>query len=936
MTEAERMRRVEELFHRALELLPAERAAYLEQESGSDEAVWQEVLELLQAESAVGEVIASAAAETPQALWQSDGNAEEAWAGRTAGTYRLLRLLGRGGMGVVYLAEREAGTQPGTSPGAQPVAIKFMRRSLHVAAGSLALQQFLLERDALASLQHANIARLLDAGVAQGFGGVNPEEAVPYVVMEYIEGQRLDVACDATEVTGRTIAERMLALCEAVGFAHRNLILHRDLKPGNILLSSDGAVKLLDFGTLKMLSVTDAGAAEPSAMTQAGMRPVTLRYAAPEHVLGRRVTTASDIYSLGMVLYRLLAGRLPPELEGGSSLRGAGLLGWYERLKTGAVTSPSRLSQRRLPRDLAEDLDAIALKAMRYEPEARYASAEAIAEDLRRALEGQSVMARGESTRYLVNRWYTRNRGLFWAGTAAACVLLAGVLMMGHETGIARAEERTASAGVEQERQLAHTLLFDYFDQLRAMPGSTDAQKRAVTEAVAYLNGLNRTSDGAPNSHARNGPTRELQMDQVQGYTTMGSVLGSPYEDNLGQPDAAVEVLQNGVRLAQQLAAKYPNDTDVLKAQAGVNQALGNVYVGQVRMEQALAADREAASASERLASQPTATAPDIAIAASAHDAMGDLLNGRDGSSTSDPERSKQFYEQALAYDRRELQLDPAFFRARRGVAVEMHKLGLLQEGIDPVASAAAQQKALDWLNGFSAQDRAKPAVSRLYYAIEQHVGQMDVRIGKVREGLALMQDVLARYQAVYAADRINDQALYDVVELESNIGEAYGISGNKGQASAHLQACIDDLALLAKHDPKNMNWTYREALVRYRLASVSDASPDFQKREAVALATFAAKPNFNVSDLPDVVDALNTTSADPQLAWTLAQKAVAGAPSLDSSALTICAKAAASAGARDDARRLATRALQLLRHENIATAQQREEIAANTKLAGS
>lgn len=985
-----RLAQVEALFHRAMELPAAERADRVAAWSGGDDTLRQEVLELLAAELAVEEALAAQAiaaqaiaAASPMAAGSGGGPGagpdagpdsepeagEDAWEGRVVGEYRLLRLLGRGGMGVVYLAERSgtkeqraesreqegrnseepaAASEAAVGPGTR-VAIKFVRRSLRgtgatygwkgveASSESPAVRHFLLERDALATLQHPNIARLLDAGLAsEPASGSGDGEAVPYVVMEFVEGRRLDAVCDDAATTARGVAGLMLQLCDAVGFAHRNLVLHRDLKPGNVMVSGEGAVKLLDFGTLKMLGV-DAG---QSAMTQAGMRPVTLRYAAPEHVLGDAaaapVTTAADVYSLGMVLYRGLAGRLPPELdEPGASAAGTGVLRWFEHLRTGAVTPPSRVARKTAPRELAGDLDAIALKALRYEPEARYASAEALGEDLRKALAGEPVGARGDSRQYRLRRLYGRNRGVFWAGAAAAGVLAAGLLAMRHETRVARTQERTASAGVEGERLLAHTLLFDYFDQLRALPGSTDAQKRAVTEALAYLNGLSAAQTTVGGSAGRTESTRELQMDQVQGYTSMGSVLGSPYEDNLGQPDAAAAVLGKGVALAGQLVARYPDDTDVLKAQAGVSQALANVYVGQIRMKDALAANNEATAASERLAAQATATVADLAVAASSHDAMGDLLSGRDGSDSFDPVRAEQFYQQALGYDRRELSMDPGFFRARRGVAVEFHKLGVLLETTDPVASAAFQQKALDWLDAFSAADRAKPAVSRLYYAIEQHIGYLEVGLGRTREGLARIEDVLARYKAVYAADPINNQAVFDLADVEANLAESYERAGSRKEAAQHFRASVDDMRVLLKHDPKSVNWGYREAYLRFELARVTVGLKSREAHDAVAgMLTFARQTDFNAPDLPEVLDAMHDTGMEPALALAFSRKLLASAPGLDSYGLTLCAQAAEAAGEHAEARQLAARALEKLSREKVAISRQREDLAVATALA--
>ena len=306
-----RWRLVEELFHRSAELPTSERPAFLEQACSPypDHAeILADVLDLLRSDSDVAEKVE--AQRTPASdPNQPPGDAEpdsealpfrtspDSWLNRRLGHYIVQQELGRGGMGVVYLGRR---TTPGPH---QQAAIKVVRRNLQE---SPALNHFLLERDALARLEHPNIARLLD-------GGVTPQ-GIPWLALEYVEGQRLDhhveVLAQAGELTVQTIVGLILQLCAAVGYVHRNLILHRDLKPGNVMVTLDGArghtVKLLDFGTLKILANDEA-----SAMTQAGMRPVTLRFASPEHVLGQRVSTASDVYSLGIILYRLIAGRFP-------------------------------------------------------------------------------------------------------------------------------------------------------------------------------------------------------------------------------------------------------------------------------------------------------------------------------------------------------------------------------------------------------------------------------------------------------------------------------------------------------------------------------------------------------------------------------------------------------------------------------------------------
>ncbi len=389
-----RWKLTEDIFHRAMEFPAQERAGRVMDWCGADVELRESVLQLLESYLSVEELISGTPpldpanflkrnqADTASANGEHSG--VDPWVGRVLGAFRLKRLLGRGGMGVVYLGQRVSGGFT------QTVAVKLIGWHLR---SSPAVAQFLLERETLAKLEHANIARLLDGGVTS--------EGFPYVVMEYVEGRRLDAACDpatspatspaiSPAISIEQIIRWVLQLCNAVTYVHQNLILHRDLKPGNVIITGDGVVKLLDFGALKRIG-PDGDA--DSEMTRAGMRPVTVRYASPEHIQGDRVSTAADVFSLGMILYRLIAGRLPEELNDLP-------IGLYlDRLRQGQFKPPSQLARRHTPSRLldtqvANDLDAIVSKAIRYEPEARYPTVNALAEDLLCVLLNRPVSAR--------------------------------------------------------------------------------------------------------------------------------------------------------------------------------------------------------------------------------------------------------------------------------------------------------------------------------------------------------------------------------------------------------------------------------------------------------------------------------------------------------------------------------------------------------------
>ena len=332
---------------------------------------------------------------------------ETPWAGRRIGPYRILSPLGRGGMGVVYRAQRENDYQ-------QDVALKLIRWEL---SEDKARRRFLVERQALAKLRHPNIARLYDGG--------STEEGFPYLVMELIEGDSIDRYCDERELSIQRRLELFVQVCQAVDHAHRNRVVHCDIKASNVLVESDGVVKLLDFGIAKWLR-EDGGEFTETVTGTGDLRPMTPSYASPEQVLGGVITTATDIYSLGMLLYRLLCGRLPYDVENPPfGLAGAILeqeprlasRSWALRESMDDSPSTEELALQRgaapaqLRRQLQGDLDAIVLKALAKEPGARYRSAEDFALDIERHLEGVPVLARGEVWGYRLGRRLLR---LIW------------------------------------------------------------------------------------------------------------------------------------------------------------------------------------------------------------------------------------------------------------------------------------------------------------------------------------------------------------------------------------------------------------------------------------------------------------------------------------------------------------------------------------------
>ena len=438
----ERWQKLEKLFHAAAERLPEERADWLEEQCPDDD-LRREVLDLLAAEEPGGEAVERAVVGVLDLALEAGEGPERT----RIGPYRILRELGRGGLSTVYLAERDDAEYRAR------VAIKLVKRGMDTRD---ILRRLRRERQILATLDHPYIARLFDGG--------STEDGLPYFVMEAIEGQTLDAWCDDRQLPLRERLELFCKVCEAVQYAHQNLVVHRDIKPGNLMVTDGGTPKLLDFGIAKLL---EPGQATHPTATAAGLRLLTPQFASPEQIRGEPLTTATDIYSLGVLLYLLLTGRspLPPGLSGRAVEHAVcevpaprpsqEVLRGPENEADAAARARGTRSER-LSRRLRGDLDNIVLMALRKEPRRRYASAQQLGDDLQRYLEAMPVRARPDTFRYRAGKFVRRHR----YGVVAACLLFtslsAGIVTTTWQARRAEAAQARAESNLElAERQRA-------------------------------------------------------------------------------------------------------------------------------------------------------------------------------------------------------------------------------------------------------------------------------------------------------------------------------------------------------------------------------------------------------------------------------------------------------------------------------------------------
>ena len=565
--------RLEELFDEALKLDSEEREDFLQRIGAEDPAMAAQVRSLVASHlAASGFLETPPAAALPGALTAFD----------RLGPYRIVEEIGRGGMGIVYRAVRD------DEHFTKEVAIKVIEPGLRSEG---ILKRFRAERQILAMLDHPHIARLVDGGAAA--------DGSPFLVMEYVSGKPLLEFCDEQEISIEDRLRLFVTVCNAVAFAHQRLIVHRDLKSDNIMVTPDGAPKLLDFGIAKLLS---PDASDASATVTAPMqRMLTPDYASPEQVRGEPVTVASDVYSLGVVLYELLTGTRPLRFESRNAEEVLRVVTHEEPAppsagvtRTGSAETASRrrTTTARLRRQLAGDLDYIVLKALEKEPGRRYASVDQLTRDIQRYLENLPVLARGRTTAYILSRLVRRHRAAVVTGAVVLAALLAGLAGTTWQARIARIERDRAQRRFDDVRALARAVVYDIHDAIAALPGATQAREILVAHALRYLDDLSREAGDDPS----------LQHEMGVAYGKIGDVQGRPEFSNLGRTADARRSYQRSLELLQAASRAAPDSMRFARDLVLTMQRLGDLLgqMGQKDEAMTLALDAKQRIAAER------------------------------------------------------------------------------------------------------------------------------------------------------------------------------------------------------------------------------------------------------------------------------------------------------------------------------------------------
>jgi serine/threonine protein kinase/tetratricopeptide (TPR) repeat protein len=824
--EPDRWRQVERIYHDAMLCAPAGRGLLLDQACAGDTALRAEVESLLHygeapadfLERPAMEVVAQALAD--DLLVMETANSAGKIGSRIA-QYRIVGKLGSGGMGDVYRAVRADDQYE------MQVAIKLVRPDLDTESVAA---RFRRERQILAGLEHENIARLIDGGTTV--------EGHPYFVMELVEGKPIDEYCDEARLGTAARIDLFRRVCSAVQYAHQRLVVHRDIKPGNILVTADGVPKLLDFGIATILSPdrSSDSSSDPSSenpttsreRTETVTRIMTPQFASPEQILGQLITTATDVYSLGVVLYRLLTGHIPYRVHSDSPYELAHAVCEAAPEKPSSVlrapisqlpptrdsrsivqpadekrtvhgsldsrSSPEALSAVRgttpdkLRRTLTGDLDQIVLKALRKEPDRRYASVREFSEDLHSYLRGRPVSARHGTFAYRSGKFIRRNRFVLAATAVFVLLGLIGIAVIVREAHVARLSQARAERRFNDVRSLANSLLFEIHDSIGDLPGSTAARKLLVDRALHYLDSLSEESAGTPG----------LQRELATAYERVGDVQGNPYLANLGDTAGAIASYRKalGLRLALVEGKQGSYEDRTALVQTFMNLGLGLEVTGD------FAASLDALQHAYPIANTLSAERPNDPLAKEMLAGVC-FLRGSTLADTGDLAGSLDDYRKSAAIRETIASGSPEFQMQvqTRLAGVYGYTAGNLALLGDLDGAIALQHKARDILAQLAVADPHSARLQQFLPESEYWTGYYTAQKGLAAQALPHYRAALAGYLKLSHADAHDVLAKRYLAKCYVGIGAALTAIGNPTEAIQTVRKAVLIFDALAAAD---------------------------------------------------------------------------------------------------------------------------------------
>lgn len=790
-------------------------------------------------------------------LWQAES--VENHAGQEIGGYKIIREIGRGGMGIVFEATREKGDF------SQTAALKILKAGIN--SGAM-LRRFSHERQILASLEHPNIARLIDGGSAEG---------TPFLAMEFVDGEPIDEFCRERNLNFKQRLHLFLQICAAVSFAHSRLVVHRDLKPSNILVTSGGQVKLLDFGIAKILS---AGKTDyTQTVTALGM--MTPKYASPEQISGAIVSTASDIYSLGLILYELLAGvpayefpsQRPDEIARiiceAEPLRPSAripVLRWRTadaketksggRQTSGIESKTNPKSQIRNLKSLRGDLDNIILKALQKNPSRRYASVEQLAGDIERHLEGLPVLARPDTFSYRLEKFVTRNRFAVMTGALILLILIAGIAATGWQAYRAEKQRKLAERRFNQVRELANNIVFKYYDEAEKLPASTPLREMLVKDSLAYFDSLAQ-DEGADDA---------LKSELGKAFLRIAGVEGRPFSPNLGQTAQAIENYRKGIEILQPLIVDS-TDTGLQSEFLIANADYAVVLRQNGRMAEADEFFRKAVTAGEKFLRQSPGNEAIASRLALAYLLQGDSLPVGVGENDNLAAYRKAFAvcENLLRNNPDDLRLNAYLVNAAERISAALLALAksarddenfdLEKQRLDEAQQLLERNVRIGQKMVEKFPDQILPPA--LLASAQLVYGTLLIELENYAEALKFVREAEKFYRKSLATDQISVGQKLEVSLVEQRLGAIYSRTGKAGQADALFESAFRYLDYLVEKDAENFDYvkTRGEAEFGYgdellRRGETEKARRIFQKAFEKMIAVAGKKDSIYAESL--------------------------------------------------------------------------------------
>lgn len=781
---SENWQKVKEIFEQIAEIAPENRADILQNET---EEIRHEVESLLKFHDEAEDFIEESAFDVATQVLASNENL----IGKQIDDYRIICELGRGGMGAVFLAERADGMFE------QKVALKIIKRGMDSDA---IIQRFSLERQILASLEHPFIARLIDGGIS--------DDGLPYFVMEFVEGKRIDDFCNDENLSVESRLKLFQKVCEAVQYAHRNLVVHRDLKPSNILVTKEGTPKLLDFGIAKLLQT------QGEIRSETQFQIFTPEYASPEQVRGEKITTSSDVYSLGVLLYELLTDDFPYHFKSKTPLEIASVVCNSEPLRPSfAITNenqrPKTNDQRRKNnpqskiQNLKSDLDNIVLMALRKEPERRYQSAAELSEDIERFLAGLPIKAQANTFFYLAQKFVQRNTIAVSFASIAFVGIFVGLITTTWQMRIAQTERAKAEKRFNDVRRLANSVVFDYHDSIAKFAGTTAVRERLVKDALEYLDNLNNEAEN----------DKGLQRELATAYSKIGDVQGNPNNANLGKTKDALASYQKAFAIRDKLLSANTNDTNLRSEMAEIHEKLAEVLRVSDDIKTAFSHLKAAQTLRENLT-------PSRELALN-YLKIGSLLGDENSSNLGETKNGLLFVEKAISNLKNLQQTDEnktALVECYLTQANLLFSTGKVTEALN------ISREALNLQESLTSTDSANPKKQKVLANTYNRVADMLFEFDKFDEALKLVKKAIEISEKLVQSDANDFEARHDLGVFNQRRGKWLYFDGKLDEAFIFHQKALPIFENLVASDKTNLLFQFDLATLKADIADVLDA----------------------------------------------------------------------------------------------------------------